>query len=58
MSSFEVRLRSADGVYAPGDTVEGVLVVPEKELAKAKCVRLQATGMASVEWTETKLDSR
>lgn len=58
MDTFEVRLRSSGGVYAPGDTVEGVVLVPEKQLAKASCVRLHATGMASVEWTDTKLQSR
>ncbi|KAH7707205.1 arrestin domain-containing protein 3-like protein [Aphelenchoides avenae] len=58
MDTFEVRLRSSGGVYAPGDTVEGVVLVPEKQLSKASCVRLRATGVANVEWTDTKLESR
>ncbi|KAH7718003.1 Protein ARRD-13 [Aphelenchoides avenae] len=42
-------------MYAPGDEVEGFVLVSEKELANANRVILQATCIAKVKWTDVTL---
>lgn len=53
MEEFQVKIKSANGVFYPGQTVDAVLVLRLSEPTKAKAVKVHVIGKARTHWTES-----